>query len=135
MQIIKLKVKPELHIRGNEPSFVMNVSVTGKLLDNRTNADISDPVYIDQMGVALEKEMKRVYESLFEKLQRQYKVDSAGLGTMIYRKKPKLWKKMEKDWQEELYAEQKIDWRIDATIGSVGSAGANLFLPESELKK
>jgi len=132
VQVIEMKVTPQLRIQGSKLFYSMKVTVKGKIIDNQTNLNLSNPGHIKNLNKLLEKEVTQLYESLFMKLQHTYKVDSIGLGAQVYRKKPKLWKQIEKDWPD-LYSEQKIEWKVNAMITGVGSAGANLFLPEKGL--
>lgn len=129
-----LAVERKLKVREGEPEFFFTVKASARITENNSSLDLSNPVYLKEVEDLLGKELLRIYRSLFRKLQQDYQADSLGLGNMIYRKNPKLWKKMEQDWPS-IYKEQSVSWKVDAHIIQTGIFGASSSLPEDEVKK
>ncbi|MGB9812610.1 MAG: Ger(x)C family spore germination protein [Thermovenabulum sp.] len=46
------------------------------------------------------KEIKKQIEAGLNRVQKDYKVDVIGVGEYLYKRKPKIWEKYEKDWEE-----------------------------------
>ncbi|MGM0879814.1 MAG: Ger(x)C family spore germination protein [Bacillota bacterium] len=134
IRLDRLKVQRKVAISKGEPKFTFQVKAYGRILDNRTNLDLSNPEIIQKLNKAFAEEMEETFQSLFRRLQREFRTDSSGMGAMIYRKYPGYWKRIEKDWPE-MYPDQTIKWQVSAKITGVGSIGAPLFIPENEVKK
>ncbi|MDQ0196589.1 Ger(x)C family spore germination protein [Paenibacillus wynnii] len=129
-----IKVRSKVAFSKGEPIISFDVKASGLIMDNRAQLDLSDPSMIQKLDKVFAKEIEDTYRSLFERLQKDLRADSAGLGAMIYRKNPKYWKRIEKDWME-LYPEQTINWKVSAQITGVGSFGAPIFIREDKVKK
>ncbi len=134
VQLKKLKPEGKVELIGGKPQIHFKVRMEGIIQESTSNIDLSNPAYIEELNKALESTIKSEYQTLLEKLQKEYKTDSIGLGTMIYRAYPDYWKKIEKDWPE-LFLKQKVDWTVQARIKEIGVSGAPLQLPENEVKK
>ncbi|WP_410512849.1 Ger(x)C family spore germination protein [Paenibacillus sp. BR2-3] len=134
LHLKQLKVRRKVVFSKGEPVISFDVKASGLIMDNRAQLDLSDPSMIQKLDKVFAEEIEDTYRSLFQRLQKELRADSAGLGAMIYRKNPKYWKRIEKDWME-MYPEQTINWKVSAQITGVGSVGAPIFLPENEVKK
>ncbi|XEC95107.1 Ger(x)C family spore germination protein [Paenibacillus tarimensis] len=132
--IYKLKVSPKVEMSQGEPVFTFNVRAYGRIMDNRTSLDLSNPEIIRKLEQSFTAEIERNYRTMFNRLQKKLRVDSIGLGSMIYRKYPKYWKSIEKDWPD-LYPNQKVNWNVRGKITSVGAVGPSLFIPGEEVSK
>lgn len=134
IRLDRLKLQRKVAIAKGEPKFTFQVEAFGRILDNRTNLDLSNPEIIRKLDKAFAEEMEKTYQSLFHRLQKEFRTDSTGMGALINKKYPRYWKRIEKDWPK-MYPDQKIKWQVNAEITGVGSIGAPLFIPENEVKK
>lgn len=134
IQITECKVKGKVKKAGEKLDFSYTVKANGRITESTTSLDLSNPKYIDQIDQLFTKELKKRYIQLFDKLQRTFKADSAGLGNMVYQHYPAYWKQIEKKWPQ-MYPKQKITWHVQAAVNEIGVSGAPLILPESEVKK
>lgn len=134
IRLDRLKVQRKVAISKGEPKFNFQVKAFGRIVDNRTNLDLSNPEVIRKLNKAFSEEIEETFQSLFHRLQKDFRTDSTGLGAMIYKKYPGYWKRIEKEWPE-MYPDQTIKWQVSAKITGVGSIGAPLFIPENEVKK
>lgn len=134
IQFTKLKAEGKVKLVNGKPHFQYKIRMEGIIQESTLNIDLANPAYIEKLNKAMENQMKGEYQALLKKLQTQFKSDSIGLGTMIYRTYPDYWKKIEKDWPN-LFPKQKVEWNIMAEIKEIGASGAPLHLREDEVKK
>jgi len=129
-----LKPRGEVNMQGGKPRFRFKVTATGRVQENETALDLRNPAIVEKLNKALTVQIKKDYESLLKKLQTEFKADSIGLGTMVYRKYPRYWKQIEQDWPT-MFPQQKVEWQVQAEILEVGVTGPPLQLPENEVKR
>ncbi|QYR20748.1 Ger(x)C family spore germination protein [Paenibacillus sp. sptzw28] len=134
IQVSDLKARGKVDFRNGKPVFTFRFKVAGKVLDNGTNIDLSNPQNVEKVNKVFSDKMERACNSMFARLQHEYKADSAGLGAMIYRKDSGYWERIEKRWPS-MYVKQKVICQVETTITNVGSIGAPLYIPEKEVKK
>ena len=134
VRLDKLEPKGKVRLDGDKLHFSFDVKAEGHLRESTSNLDLSNPLYVKQLDQALKKKIEIEYRALFDKLQKELKADSVGLGAMVYRSYPDYWKRIEKDWTE-LFPKQQIEWHITARIHEIGITGPPLILPENEVKK
>lgn len=134
IRLDRLKLQRKVALSKGEPKFTFQVKAYGRILDNRTNLDLSNPEIIRKLNKAFSEEMEKTFQSLFRRLQKEFRTDSTGIGALINKKHPRYWKRIEKDWPK-MYPDQTIKWQVNAEITGVGSIGAPLFIPENEVKK
>lgn len=67
------------------------------------------------MEEAINGEVKKEIDKTLEVIQKKYKADAIGVGEYIFNFHPKLWKQVEKDW-EEIFSQMEIDVNIDTKI-------------------
>jgi len=134
VQVREIKTKEEVKKEGDQLTFSFTAKAIGSITETDSTVDLTNPRYLEAYNKVFAKELEKEYVKLFEKLQKTYKADSAGLGNMLYRKDPAYWKKIEKKWPQ-MYPKQKVTWRVEAVIRDIGATGAPMQLPEDEVKK
>ncbi|UFJ39140.1 Ger(x)C family spore germination C-terminal domain-containing protein [Brevibacillus humidisoli] len=134
IELEELRPKEHVSIQNDKPVFRFTVKAKGRVMENTTNLDLSNPRIISDVTDAFAKTIKQEYERLLKKLQKTCKTDSASMGAMIYRSHPAYWRKIEADWPD-MFTRQEIQWTVDARISSIGVAGPPMSLPEGEVKK
>lgn len=58
-----------------------------------------DSKVLKELEETFASEIKKQVEKGIEKIQKDYRVDVLGVGEYLYKYKPKVWKKYEKDWK------------------------------------
>jgi spore germination protein KC len=134
VRLTTLTAKKRVEVSGELPHFIVDINATGRIMDNRSKLDPSDPAIMDQLNTSFQEQVTKVYQDLFHTLQTTYKTDNAGLGQSVYRKYPKLWKKIEKDW-ETMFPEVDVQFKVDANIYQIGVQGAPYYLREDEISQ
>ncbi|KRF01706.1 hypothetical protein ASG89_25435 [Paenibacillus sp. Soil766] len=135
VRVTKLTAKKRVTVSSDEqPHFIVDITAEGRIMDNRSNLDPSDPAIMEKLNVSFQEELTKSYQKLFHTMQTTYKTDNAGLGQSVYRKYPKLWKKIEKDW-ETIYPEVDVQFKVAANIYQLGVQGAPYYLREDEISQ
>jgi spore germination protein KC len=132
VRVTNLKVKRRVKIVDDLPQFSLAITAAGRIMDNRTKLDPSDPAIMTQLNAAFQQQILDTYQQLFLALQQTYKTDCAGLGQTVYRTNPKVWKKIEKKWPE-IFPEVDVHMEVTANISQIGVLGAPYYLREDEV--
>ncbi|MDR6554349.1 Ger(x)C family spore germination protein [Paenibacillus qinlingensis] len=134
VHITNLIAKKRVVVTDEHPHFILDITADGRITDNRAKIDPSDPAVMEQLDASFQENINQVYQQLFHKLQKTYKTDSAGLGQSVYRKYPKLWKKIEKDWPE-LFTNVDVQIKVTANVSQIGGQGPPYYLREEEISQ
>lgn len=134
VRVTNLKVKRRVKIVDDLPQFSLAITAAGRIMDNRTTLDSSDPAIMTELNVAFQQQILDTYQQLFRALQQTYKTDCAGLGQTVYRTNPKVWKKIEKKWPE-IFPNVDVHLDVSANIFEMGVLGAPYYLREDEVTK
>ncbi|MFC4807693.1 Ger(x)C family spore germination protein [Paenibacillus sp. GCM10023250] len=112
----------------------LKIALTGEgtIVENNSRYDISVPENLAIARRALEKVVERQVRAALTKLQKQYRADSAGFGSALYRRHPKEWRALQGDWHRR-YAEADIAVDVELKIGGSGMAGPPLQLNDKEI--
>ena len=95
--------------------------------------DLTKPETITELEKIANKRVEELAKFAIDKAQKDFQSDIFGFGDVIYRKHPKEWKKLKKNW-DETFASMPIHVNADFRIRRLGTVG-NSFLEEMELPK
>ena len=90
----------------------MELSGEGELGENNTNLDLDKLKNIQYLEREMERQAKEQIQETITKVQKKYKVDIFGFGEALYKKKPKQWKSLKKEWDRH-FAEANITVKVD----------------------
>lgn len=121
-------------VKGDKVQVKFQLEGVGSLIENNTRLDISRPNNLKLVRKAFEQSVEKQVLQVVEKLQKQYKADSLGIGQTIYRDHPKQWKKLKKDW-ETIYPEVAVTVSVHLSIKGAGMSGPPLQFNEKEIIK
>ncbi|PYY30938.1 Ger(x)C family spore germination protein [Paenibacillus illinoisensis] len=111
-----VKLKPRK--TGYHYTMQVKVKVNGTLIDTTCTKDISKTQTIRDMEGEISKEVTRVINKGWMKIQ-ELGVDTVGFADQIHRKFPKDWRTVKKDWDEE-FKKMELDIQVDARIRRPG---------------
>jgi spore germination protein KC len=134
VRLTTLTAKKRVEVSGEQPHFIVDINATGRIMDIGSKLDPSDPAVMEELNASFQEQITKIYQDLFHTMQTTYKTDNAGLGQSVYRKYPKLWKKIEKDW-ETMFPEVDVQFKVDANIYQIGVQGAPYYLREDEISQ
>lgn len=119
LEVRKAKSKIKLKVKDNKPSFDIQVKIEGIICQADCTMDLSLPKNIEKIEQKLVDELQAQIEKSINTIQTTYKSDVIGFGTIIHRTKPKLWKKIKKDW-DEIFPEVEFTVQVQVNIKQPG---------------
>ncbi|OAS17373.1 Ger(x)C family spore germination protein [Paenibacillus oryzisoli] len=134
VRVTTLKAKKRVEVSGEQPHFIIDIRAAGRIMGNLSKLDPSDPAVMEKLNASFQDQVTQVYQELFHTLQTTYQTDTAGLGQSVYRKYPKLWKKIEKDW-DTIFPKVDVQFKVEANIFQMGVQGAPYYLKEDEISQ
>ncbi|MGG0722584.1 Ger(x)C family spore germination protein [Bacillus mycoides] len=118
VKTMKSKITP--HVKGDKISFDVNVQSVGRLSESWAE---SEGAFKNAFLKRVEQEVKRLVHRTLQKIQKEYKTDVAGFSTSLKIEYPKVWKKVEKDW-DKVFSKTPIKYNVKLTIEDYGTEGA-----------
>ncbi|PFO84032.1 MULTISPECIES: Ger(x)C family spore germination protein [Bacillus cereus group] len=121
VQSMKSKIHP--HVKGDNISFHIDIQSEGRLSEKQTvSGEPFENKFLKSVEKATEQEVKRLVKQALKKTQKEYQVDVAGFGKRLKIKYPKVWKKVEKDW-DKIFSKAPIKYNVKVTIQGYGTEG------------
>lgn len=111
MNIVKLKTKKDVEIKDGNIVLKVKVNLRGSVGEIVGDIDISTEEGIKALEEACSKQIKKGIEDAFVKVQKEYKSDVFGFGTVFHRKYPKEWSKINEKWNE-IFAEANFQVQV-----------------------
>lgn len=107
----KTQIKPEY----SNGELLMNIHIATSVSIGEQGTTKN---YIDEKGrkiakTVTEKNMEKEIQKLIKRVQEDYNADIFGFGKIVMYEKPELWRKMEKNWDEEF---KKVGVNIDVEL-------------------
>lgn len=99
-----LKIKIDIETEGSLQGYII-----------RDKAETNGEEIIKSMEKALAKAIEKDVNHTLEVLQKEFKADAIGIGEYISKFHPKIWKEVEKDW-DEVFSEMEIQVNITSKI-------------------
>ncbi|MCU6795636.1 Ger(x)C family spore germination protein [Paenibacillus sp. WQ 127069] len=93
--------------------------------------DLTEPKTVEKLQKEAERELETLMKKSVAVMQKKYKVDIFGFGQVIYNSNPKLWKSMEKDWDER-FTDLKVLYKTKVNIRDIGMINHTV---ESKMKE
>lgn len=119
---MKSKIKP--HVTGNKISFDVNIQSVGRLSENWVESEKAfKDTFLKRTEQAAQQEVMQLVKHTLQKIQKEYKTDVAGFSTSLKIEYPKVWKKVEKDW-DKVFSKLPIKYNVKLIIEDYGTEGA-----------
>ena len=114
--------KIDVKINNNiEPSI--KIKASGDIIENNCDIDLTNPDVINDVEKDVEKQIKNLVTKGIKYIQSK-KVDSIGIGNLVYRQNPNYYKKID-DWNN-YFSNLDVNIKVDANIKSKGSIKKSL---------
>ena len=113
------KLEKKLKTTEDGLQMIFKLRTEGQLDEGTYNLDLMDDKLIKTMEKSVAEEITKDAMETIKKLQREYKADVIRVGSYIQKFHPKIWKQVEKDW-EEVFSSMDIQVQTDARIRRVG---------------
>lgn len=111
----KVKYKPDIDAK----KVSVDYKVSGIIMENGYPIDLSKPEGIEYVQDYIKESIKQNVAEVIKKTQTELQSDIIGVGSKIYMKDPKQWKKLEGYW-DEIYPTLSFDINVEVDILSVG---------------
>jgi spore germination protein KC len=125
---VKAKIKPVL--KGDKPSIIIEVKMLGGIAAQESEKNNATPEKLKKISEKVNEAVKNEIMSSVNKAK-EIDADIFGFGNEIYRKNPKVWKKLKKNWDEEL---KKLDVKVKVETKLGGTASIRSIAKMGEAK-
>lgn len=119
VDIMRSNAKIKSEIKNKKPVIHLTIRTEGHISEVHCPVDLSKHKTIEKLEKQLEKEIKEEVMLAIEAAKEQ-KADIFRFGETINRKDPKLWKKIEGKWSDEIFPETEVNVNIKAFIRRSG---------------
>lgn len=99
IEVIASKTKVKGNIINGHPRIDVYVNNEANIGEVTCHTDLTDPQNIKKFEIKLEHGLKAIIQASINKTKK-LGVDIYGFGEVIHRKDPKIWKVLEKDWNQ-----------------------------------
>lgn len=120
------KITPKL--QGDKPSVTIQTRTEFNLIE------ITYPFKIDaQVAKKIEQQaqeaIKKEIKSSLTKAQKEYKADIFGFGNQVYRKYPRYWLEIKRNWPD-IFSTLEVNVEVEARLRRTGETSNSLFQPK-----
>lgn len=112
MKIIKVRSKKDIEIRDGNIMIKVKIKFKGEVGEVAGDIDISTEDNIKRLENACTEQIKRGVEDSLTKVQKEFKSDVFGFGTVFHRKYPEEWEKIRDKWNE-VFAEADVQVEVE----------------------
>ncbi len=105
-------------IKNDNISFLIDVKTEGNIYHQPSLSDLSATEMSEKLNSALSAVVKKEIEGSLQKMQ-ELESDLVGFGNSIYRKDPKKFKKIKKQWPE-IFSDLTFQVHVEANIRRTG---------------
>lgn len=121
-EIKSVHTKVKSKVQGEDISFHVSIESDGRLIENWNTSQVpTDDKFLKEAENDFEQELKESVHKLIYQMQEVHHVDIAGFSTQIRIQHPKVWKKVEKQW-DETFSQSEITYDVKLNITDYGSS-------------
>jgi spore germination protein KC len=125
-EIIHSKTKNKVEFIDNKPIIHVDITTEASIADIPCKIDITKTEEIYKIERKLEKEIQKKVATTIHNVQKKFKSDIFGFGEVIHRKNPKVWRKLEKNWDQH-FATLPVEVNVKVKVLRTGTTN-NSFL-------
>ncbi|XQY93132.1 Ger(x)C family spore germination protein [Metabacillus sp. HB246100] len=131
IEILNSTTKHNVKITNSgKPKIIIDVQPEAQIAEVQGDIDLTKEEEILEVEKLVNARGNMVVTRAIQRAQ-EYKSDVFGLGELIHRKHPKLWKTLEKTWHDEGFTDLDYEVNFHTTIRRVGTTNDS-FLNEME---
>ncbi len=113
--------KLNISFKNNKPQIDLKIKAGGSIAEVNCDIDLTDPKEIAKIKTNTEKELKKTIRQALNMAQKKYQTDIFGFGLAFYHKYPNQFKKLEKHWDHDTFANMDINVSVEIDIETKGS--------------
>lgn len=131
LEIIQSHTDVKSFMEDVNPHIEVQLKMDVNIGEVTCDIDLTEPKTVEQLQKEAERELETLMKKSVSVMQKKYKVDIFGFGQVIYNSNPKLWKSMEKDWDER-FTDLKVLYKTKVNIRDIGMINHTV---ESKMKE
>lgn len=129
IELIRTKEKTKAIIKNGKPGIQVEIKAEGNVADVEcADLDLNATKTIYDLEKKTEQTIQKHLTTSVKKIQEKYHSDIFGFGEVIHRQHPKVWKRLENNWDKE-FSDLTVEIKTDVKIRRVGTVG-NSFLKD-----
>lgn len=109
-------------------SFAILIKAEGNLGEHEMTEQIATPAKLAEVEAKVAQEIKAMVEDSIRQAQQELMADIFGLGEVLHRKHPKLWKELKKNWKA-IFPTVEVTVTVEAKIRRTGEIGSSPVYP------
>lgn len=123
-EVKSMKSKIQPHVKGDNISFDVDIQSEGRISENWvTLGKPFENKFLKSVEKAAKQEVNQLVKRTLKKIQKEYQTDVACFGNRLKIEYPKVWKKVEKDW-DKTFSKVPIKYSVKLTIQDYGTEGS-----------
>ncbi|MDM5293391.1 Ger(x)C family spore germination protein [Peribacillus simplex] len=118
-QVIRQKTNVSVKVENGKPKVFIKVRAEGDIREVNVSLNLSSPHVLIDIEKKLAKNLKKEMEDAIVRAQKN-KSDIFGFGEIMHESHPKLWKKLEKDWDDDTFPKLEAQVQVETFIRRTG---------------
>ncbi|KAF0995019.1 Ger(x)C family spore germination protein [Geobacillus sp. TFV-3] len=106
-------------VKHGRPTVSVHIRAEGDVSEARVPIDLADAGVLFQLEKDIERHVKNEVKQAIETAQRE-RTDIFGFGDAVHRADPRLWKKIEKEWNDRYFPNLDVTVTVDMYIRRTG---------------
>jgi spore germination protein KC len=119
VDMVRSNTKIKAEIKNEKPVIQITVRSEGHISEVQCPIDLGKHESIEELEKQMEKEIKEEIMMALEATKEQ-KTDIFRFGEYVNREDPKLWKKIKKKWDDDIFPETEVNVNVEAFIRRSG---------------
>jgi len=132
LRVTKASTKVMPQRSGDRLKMVAKVRAEGVIQDFVCPNELAKPDEVERQEKLVEDEIRAIMTEAWEAARRM-KTDCIGFGTKVYERYPRLWRKLEGNWDEH-FARMETEIQVDVQIKQTGSSNRTISAYQEKKK-
>ncbi len=131
--LLRSHVSREVRIVRGKPQMTIRLQVEDDVIENGSSLDLHNPKGVTVVENVAAKAAESEMRDTLDVLQHQYHADILQFGNDVYKKSPRTWHRIDKDWRDE-FSKLPVQFETQVQIRRSGLTSPNLNISEQELR-
>ncbi|MGE7186781.1 Ger(x)C family spore germination protein [Peribacillus sp. NPDC006672] len=118
-QVIRQKTNVSIKMENGKPKVFIKVRAEGDIREANVPVNLGNPHVLIDIEKKLAKDLKKETEGAIVRAQKN-KSDIFGFGEIMHESHPKVWKKLEKDWDDVTFPKLEAQVQVETFIRRTG---------------
>lgn len=133
-QVLRAQVELRSEIEDGQVVVYVDARAIDDIVTNQAGLDLTDPAVIPELESALARSVEQRMRAMLDFLQKELEADAIGLGALVRREHPEVWRELRTDWHN-YFRDVPVHISVDVKVRRTGlTANPSSFRPE-QLRK